>query len=189
MAINPLYMNELEMIESLEDFNEEVKQRFQVTDLSSLNWTLRKLAVIEEKKKETNEMIDAEIERLNAFRKKELDKQQGAEDFFKILISEFAIHKRDEDPGFKSQKTPYGTIGFRKQQPKWNYDDEKLVNHLEATEYNHLVRTKKEPIKTEIKKLFTIREDGRVLDDAGCFVDGITIEFLPDVLDIKPLEV
>lgn len=189
MATNPLFSTEFEMIDGLESFTEETKQRFQVTDLASLSWTLRKISVIEKKKAEVNESIDQQIEWLQQFRKQELDKLQQSEDFFKVLISEFAIHKRDEDPDFKSQKTPYGTIGFRKQQPKWNYDDEKLVKHLESTGYDHLLRVKKEPVKTEIKKLFKTLDDGRVLDDAGCFVSGITVEFLPDVLDIKPSEV
>lgn len=185
MSINPLYVNELEMMESLENVTEETKQRFQVVDLSSLNWTLRKMAAIEAKKRDVNEMIAQEIERLEEFRKRELKNLDQTDDFLRGLISEYAIRKRDEDPKFKSEKTPYGSIGFRKQQPKWNYDDEKLINHLESINYNHLVRTKKEPIKTEIKKLFTTLENGQVVDDAGCFVEGITVEMLPETLDIK----
>lgn len=185
MAINPLYMNELEMMESLETITEETKQRFQVVDLSSLNWTLRKLAAIEAKKQEVNAMIDSEIARLEDFRKRELKNLIQSDDFLRGLVSEYAIRKRDEDPKFKSEKTPYGSIGFRKQQPKWNYDDEKLIKHLESINYDHLIRTKKEPIKTEIKKLFITLENGQVIDDAGCFVEGIKVEMLPETLDIK----
>lgn len=176
MAINPLQMNDLE--------NMEQDQKFTITDLSSLTWALRKLAAIEAKKAEVNAVSDAEIERIEAYRKKEIDVLQGSEHFFKSLITEYAIKKREEDPKFRNEKTPYGSIGFRKQQPKWNYDDEALLTFLEENN-PALIRVKKEPVKTEIKKLFQVSDDGRVFDGNGQEVTGIKVEFLPETIDVK----
>lgn len=180
--INPLYMNDLE---EMNEITEEAKQRFQIVDLASLSWALRKLRAIEAKRKDINGLVDAEIERLEDFRKRELQGLQNSEDFFRGLIGEFAQRQRDEDPSFKSIKTPYGTIGFRKQQPKWHYDDDALVSFLEKNDHADLIRIKKEPAKSEIKKLFKANEDGRVFDENGQEVVGIKVEFLPETLDVK----
>lgn len=179
--INPLYMEDLNEIQSM---TEESRQRFQVTDIHSLNWVLRKLAALELKKAEANEVADREIERIEAFRRRELDAIQKDGDFLRGLISEYAIRQRDEDPKWKA-KTPYGTVSFRKQLPKWHYNDDQLVSFLEDSGYDTLIRTKKEPVKTEIKKLFKVNDDGRVFDEDGIQVDGIMVEFLPETLDVK----
>lgn len=177
--LNPLQAQELKEIE------QEETQRFKVTDINSLNWVLRKLSVLEAKKKEINELADAEIERIENFRKQELENLQRSEDFFLGLINEYAQRRRAEDPKFKTEKTPYGSIGFRKQQPKWIYDEEKVVAYLNDNELYDFVRVKEEPKKAEIKKHFKVLDDGRVIDPDGQEVEGITVEFLPDALDVK----
>lgn len=182
MAMNPLYMND---IEDLENFNEEAKQRFQVKDLASLNWAMRKLTAIEAKKRELRAMIDGEKERLEMFLERETSGLTDSENFFKFLVSEYASRKRDEDPKFKGEKTPFGKIGFRKVPDKWLYDEDVLVSYLEQNQYNELIRTKKEPVKTEIKKMFKVNNDGRVFDENGQEVAGITVEAQPEILDIK----
>lgn len=176
MAINPLQLEELREIEE--------QKRFEITDLSSLNWALRKLAAIEAKKAEVNKLADAEIERIESYRTRELEGLQRSEDFFKSLIAEYAVRRRLEDPKFKSESTPYGRIGFRKQQPKWHYNDEEVTTFLEK-EHPDLIRVKKEPIKNEIKARFKVTDDGKVYDDNGQEVPGIKVEFLPDTLDVK----
>jgi hypothetical protein len=184
MAMNHLYMTE---IEELENFNEEAKQRFQVTDLASLNWAMRKLTAIEAKKREIRAMIDGEKERLEMFFERETSGLTESENFFKELVSQYAARKREEDPKFKGEKTPFGKIGFRKVPDKWLYDEELLVAYLEQNQYNELIRTKKEPVKTEIKKVFKVNDDGRVFDENGQEVAGITVEPQPEVLDIKSI--
>lgn len=177
--LNPLQISELEEIE------QEETQRFKVTDINSLNWVFRKLSVLEAKKKEVNDLADAEIERIENFRKQELENLQRSEGFFLGLINEYAQRRRAEDPKFKTEKTPYGSIGFRKQQPKWIYDEEKVVAYLNDNELYDFVRVKEEPKKAEIKKHFKVLDDGRVIDPDGQEVEGITVEFLPDALDVK----
>lgn len=180
MSISPLYVEELQNMPS-----EEEKQRFRITDLASLTWAMRKLAAIEAKKAEVNAVADQEIERIEKYRQSELDKLAGSEEFFKSLISEYATRRREEDPKFKSEKTPYGSIGFRKQPPRWHYNDDELIAYLEQNEYTDLIRVKKEPAKTEIKKLFQPLADGRVIDTNGQEVAGITVEHLPETLTVK----
>jgi phage host-nuclease inhibitor protein Gam len=177
--MNPLQQYELEDIQE-----EQERQRFKITDLNSLNWAFRKLAAIEAKKADVNQLADAEVQRIESYREQELKGLVNSEDFFKSHIAEYANVQREVDPNFKA-KTPYGSVTFRKQQPKWNYDDEALLTFLEQNDYADLVRVKKEPVKTDIKKRFIATQDGRVFDENGQEVTGIKVEFLPESISIK----
>jgi phage host-nuclease inhibitor protein Gam len=180
--LNPLYMNDIDEMEN--EVSEENRERFKIHDLSSLTWAMRKLSAIEAKKADVNLLVNNEKERLEQYRTKELESLQGSEDFFHSLIQEYADQKKEKDPKFK-QKTPYGSIGYRKQPAKWNYDDSALIEYLEQNEFAELVRIKKEPVKTEIKKLFKVDEGGYVYDTNGQEVHGIIVEYLPDTLTVK----
>jgi len=180
--MNPLLANELEEIEEV---TEQDREQFKIDSISSLNWALRKLSAIEAKKREVNQLADEEVHRIESYRKSELDKLQHSVEFFNSLIAEYAIKRKEEDPKFKSEKTPYGRIGFRKQQAKWEYNDDKVIEFLQKNDYWDLIRIKKEPIKTEVKKLFTPHSDGNVYDENGQVVEGITVTEQPDRLDVK----
>lgn len=179
MSINQLQINELD------DIQEVQQQKFEITDLSSLTWVLRKLAAIEAKKTDVNQVADKEIERIEAYRHKELETMQHSETFFHGLINDYAIKRRMEDPKYKKDVTPYGSISYRKQQPKWNYDNDSVIAFLKENDYSDLLRVKEEPIKTDIKKRFRVNEDGQVFDENGQAVPGIQVEFMPEKLDVK----
>jgi phage host-nuclease inhibitor protein Gam len=180
--INPLYMNDIEEMET--EVSEENRERFKIHDLSSLTWAMRKLSAIEAKKADVNLLVNNEKERLEQYRTKELENLQGSENFFHSLIHDYAERMRAEDPKFK-QSTPYGKISYRKQTAKWNYDDSALIEYLEQNEFADLIRIKKEPVKTEIKKLFKVDKGGYVYDTNGQEVHGILVEHLPDQLTVK----
>jgi phage host-nuclease inhibitor protein Gam len=185
--LNTLQKFELEEMEGME-LNEETKQRFKVEDKEQLNWALRQISAIESEKKEINKLADTEMDRILQWQKKEVEAIDNRKAFFEGLILQYAMNERTKDPKFKSVSTPYGKIGFKNQHPKWNYDEKKLVAFLNDNELYDFVRTKEEPIKTEIKKKFKFTEDGRVFDMDGQEVDGITVEFQDEKLDIKVSE-
>lgn len=178
--INPIYVQELNTLP-----DEEERQKFQISDLASLTWAMRKLAAIEQKKAEVNQVANQEIEHIEQYRRSELEKLADNEEFFKSMIGEYAGKKRLEDPKFKTEKTPYGTIGFRKQQPKWHYDDEKLLKHLNENQLFEFIRFKEEVNKEEIKKFFQLNDDGKVFDTTGQEVEAIKVDILPEKLTIK----
>lgn len=182
-SLNPLFQAELDELEQQE---QEERQRFTVDSLDSLNWAFRKLAALEAKGAEVNKLADAEVYRIEDYRRREHEKLQRDKDFFQALVSEYAARRREEDPKFKSEKTPYGAISFKKQQPKWNYNDQDLVSWLSERGYDHLIRVKWEPSKTDIKKAFTVNDSGVVIDANGEPVEGIHVEYRGDEVVIKP---
>jgi hypothetical protein len=184
--MNALQKHELEQMEGME-FNEETKQRFKIEDKEQLNWALRQLSAIDSEKKEINKLADVEMDRILQWQQKEVEVIDNRKAFFEGLILQYAMNERTKDPKFKSVSTPYGKIGFKNQQPKWNYDEKKLVAFLKNNGYD-FVRVKEEPEKAEIKKHFKVNKDGRVYDFDGQEVEGITVEFLDEKLEIKAVD-
>ena len=180
--MNALQQQELDELETL---SEETKQRFQITDLNSLNWTLRKLAALDVQEKEVSELATAEIERIQAWQTSRVNAIQNSRDYLESLIAEYARTQREVDPKWKA-KTPYGKVGYRKQQPEWDYWDEKqIIESLEEGGYDDLIKVEKKPIKTELKKRFTIVGDSVVDQATGEIIRGVRVMEREDKLEIK----
>lgn len=163
----------------------ETKERFKIEDLESANWAFRKLAAIEKKRKEIQELAEKEIERIKSWQEQEEKALDNSKEFFEGLLTEYFAKEREKNPKFKIS-TPYGKVTARKQQPKWHYDEGKLVEWLKENN-KELLRVKYEPNKSEIKKTFKIAGSNVVTED-GEIVEGITVEQRPEKIDIKVVE-
>jgi len=114
-----------------------------------------------------------------------LKPQKALKNFFEGLLIEYYVNQRELDDKFKLS-TPYGKVSSRKQQPQWNYEDDKTIEWLEKNN-NKLIRIKKEVNKAELKKLYTIHK-GNVVTKDGEIIEGITIENRADTISIKITE-
>jgi len=185
---------ELELIEAEETTEAaEVGGRFVIADLNSANWAFRKLAAIEQKRNGIKELADKEMERIRNWQQQEEESLNNSKEFFEGLLTEYFVTQKEMDPKFKIS-TPYGKVSSRKQQPKWNYEDEKLIGYLENYK-PELIRIKKEINKNDFKKAvkekdgFILTEDGKVVsNETGELIEGITIEKRPDSINIKVTE-
>lgn len=171
----------------------EAKERFKINDLDGANWAFRKLKAILEKENEIKGIMQKEIERIQNWAKDELDKLENSTQFFEGLLTEYFIAEKEKDPKFKIS-TPYGKVSSRKQQPKWNYEDEKLIGYLENYK-PELIRIKKEVNKNDFKKAvkekdgFILMDDGKVVsNETGELIEGVTVEERPDSINIKVAE-
>lgn len=177
---------EMELEEAIDTVEAaEVGGRFTIQDLDSANWAFRKLAAIERKRKEIQELADREIERIKNWQQQEEESLNNSKEFFEGLLTEYYVKQKETDPEFKIS-TPYGKVSSRKQQPKWHYDEDKLVKWLKENNQN-LLRVKYEPDKNEIKKTYKIVGTNVVTED-GEIVEGITIEERPEKVAIKVVE-
>lgn len=171
--------------EFLDNQEQVTNDSFKVTDDSSANWTLRKIKQLQDQQKENNSLAEAEIEKINAWADSENEKAQRDIDYFQGLLAEYALKKREENPKFKSMKLPNGAIKFRKQQPKFNYDDETLTKSLKKSGRTELIKIKKSPDKTAIKKTFVVQGERLVDPETGEFIEGVTIEHREDKFSVE----
>lgn len=174
---------EMELQEALE--TSETQEKFKIDNLEAANWAFRKLAAVERKRKEIQEIAQKEIERIKAWEEQEIGNLDNSKEFFKGLLTEYFVRQRELDPKFKLS-TPYGRVSSRKQQPKWIYEDEKVLNWLKEND-TELIRIKEEIDKVELKKKYQIVGNTVVTED-GEIIEGITIEERPDSINIKVVE-
>lgn len=170
------YLDEQEQVES---------ERFKVTDESSANWALRKIAQKEQQIKANNELAAAEEQKIEAWRKQENEKAQNDIDFFQSYLAEYAMDLKKKDPKFKTLKLPNGELSFRKQQPEWILDDEKVIKALKESGKDDLIKVTEKPKKDEIKKAFKAHGNKAINPETGEVVDGITIEERPEKFGVK----
>lgn len=161
---------------------ERAEVRFEITDLSSLNWALRKLSALEKRHDEDMDLRNEEMHRIARWHEKQEASYLASKDLLESLVKEYAKKQREIDPKWK-QKTPYGLVSFRKGK-KYNYGDEdKLVNHLIDNGMSKFVKVVKTPIKTELKKALAILENGHVaFEDTGELLPNVTAEETEDVV-------
>jgi len=161
------YLDEQEQVE---------REAFTIQDDQAANWALRKIGQMQKQIEDNNALAVAEIDKIEAWNKQENQKSQDGIDYFQGLLSYYALKKKEEDPKFKTLKLPNGKLSFRKQQPKWNYDDEAVVQALKQAKLDDFIQVKESPKKADIKKAFSVAGDKVVNPDTGEIVEGITVE-------------
>jgi hypothetical protein len=164
---------------------ESERERFKIETVDQANWALRKLAAIQSKRDEIERLAKAEIDRIYKWLESETQRLDEDKTYFEYLLNEYAARERAKDPEWKKVSTPYGVIKYRKQQPKWTYDEKKLLESLKSIGRTDLIRVKEEPNKTEIKKALVVK-DGTVIDpESGAVLEGVSVEEQPDVVVIE----
>ncbi len=167
------------------DQEEQVEnEAFEIKDDQQANWALRKIKQLKKEKENNISIAEAEISKIEAWLQAVNGDAQGSIDYFQGLLAKYAMSKREINPDFKSTKLPNGAIRFKKQQPKWSYDDKKLVESLKQSGHDDLIRVKEEPNKTAVKKLFVVN-DGKAIDPAtGEVIEGVTVEEREDKFEV-----
>jgi len=130
----------------------EEREGFKIENLEGATWAFRKLRAIENKEAEIKAIAEEEINRVNAWKGKELEQYAKDKEYFNYLLEEFYRAEKEKDKKFKLS-TPYGKVTARKSK-KWIYEDEEnLLEYLKGNEPS-CIRVKEEINKTEVKKLF-----------------------------------
>lgn len=167
-------------IPTLHDFLDQKEgvndERFVIRDDNQANWALRKLRQMQEKKEENIKLANGEIEKIEEWLNSANDYVDRSMDYFQSLLAEYAFEKRKVDKKFKTLKLPNGKIMFRKQQPRWEYDDKKVIEVLKLAKKTDLIRIKEELDKSAIKKAYIISGNKAVDPDTGEVLEGVTIE-------------
>lgn len=174
-------MNLHEYLDSQEEVNNE---NFTIDDEQKANWALRKIKQHQEQQKENTALAESEINKIEEWLKSENDKAQQSIDYFQGLLASYALNLRESDPKFKSSKLPNGRIRFKKQQPKFNYDEDKLTQHLKQSGYTDLIKVKESPDKTAVKKKFVVQGNRLIDQETGEFVAGVEVEEREDKFEV-----
>ncbi|RKJ61300.1 hypothetical protein D7X33_27010 [Butyricicoccus sp. 1XD8-22] len=174
--MNPLLAEEIQEVEEIQEH-----QHYQITDLDSLNWALRKVHAYDAQLKEIQTVANAERQRIDSWEQRESKSIKESIQFFHNMIVDYHSKVLAEDDSKKTLSTPYGKSKSttREAQPD-KADEEQLIKFVEE---NKLPFVKTVTTKTlqwgELKKtLKVVERDGQkiVVDENGQVVPGVTVK-------------
>lgn len=127
-----------------------------------------------------NKLCDEEIERnqkaINIFREKRQAEINRKKDYLSGILKDFAM-KELEGKKTKTIKLPYGNLSFKKQQPKYVYEEEEILTKMVKEINPDLVKT----TVTEKLDKSALKKNGLIKD--GTFYLG---EQAIDLVKIQP---
>ena len=168
----------------LENDEEVSKPNFEITDLSSATWAMRKYRALAAKDDELKKVALEQKESINAWLESKLQANQDSRAFFEGLFADYLTKLRKDDPKARIE-TPFGTVSTRKTPTGVNWSDETVVQSLEKQGLNDLINIKKTPDKKQIKKQFYFVK-GRYVNDEGQIIDGASEKESVENLIVKP---
>ncbi len=180
--MNILQMHEIDEYESDlgYDFQPEA---FAIENIDQVTWAFRKIKAYLAKKAEIEETAKKEIQRIKDWQESELKGIDNSIAYFEGLLTQYAVKERQQDPKLKIS-TPYGKVGFRKQQPKWEYKDDIVLKFLKESGYKEFIRIKEEVNKAELKKSVQVA-NGQAVTSEGEVIEGITVIPQDEKIEIK----
>ena len=164
------------MSELLNDAREE----FTVTDDAAAEWCMKKIRKIEADRAMWKAHYEAQMEKVN----------KAADDdvaYFTAKLEEyFANVPHNATKTQESYTLPGGKLIRKKQQPKFETDDEALVPWLEENFMSQLVKVKKSADWAALKKVVSVTPDGEhVATDEGEIIPGVTVTQRQDVFKVE----
>ena len=164
------------MSELLNDAREE----FTVTDDAAAEWCMKKIKEAEADRAMWKAHYEAQMEKVN----KAADESIA---YFTAKLEEYFAnvpHKATKTQ--ESYTLPGGKLIRKKQQPKFETDDEALVPWLEENFMGQLVKVKKSADWAALKKVVSVTPDGEhVATDEGEIIPGVTVTQRPDVFKVE----
>lgn len=135
--------------------------RFYIRDREQMNWAGRKLDALCREAATINSATEAEIEKLRIIAGRRIEALSMQAGFFRALIAEY--HSAEiANGGPKTIETPYVVSKSRKSQDSVEYDETTLLAWLTenglAGDDSPLVRVKREPVKSEVKRAALAKE-------------------------------
>lgn len=158
-----------------------------VKNKSDADFYLRQINKLKQQKEEINEFVDREIERqLRLYQEYREDRMRPLDNqiaFYENALKTFAMNEYAET-NKKTIKLPNGTLAIKKQQPKYVYNDEQVLEFLQENNYKDYIRTKAEVNKKDLKKNAIVNNNNELIID-GKVVPGVTVIPQEDKFEVK----
>ena len=152
---------------------------FTVKDDSTAQWCMKKIREAEADRAMWKAHYEAQMEKVNKAADESIN-------YFTAKLEEYFAnvpHKATKTQ--ESYTLPGGKLIRKKQQPKFETDDEALVPWLEENFMSQLVKVKKSADWAALKKVVSVTPDGEhVATDEGEIIPGVTVTQRPDVFKV-----
>lgn len=175
-------------LEIVNDFIQQSKDdnnEFIIDDDKKAEWALKKIA---EEREETQRYISVCKSMILEYSKriqKEEEKLSKKTSYLESKLQQYfqsVKHKKTKTQ--KTYKLPSGTLRLKYQQPRFERDEEKLINWLKENQFQNFIKIKETPNWIELKKNIKISGSKAVSED-GQIIEGIKIIEKSPVFEIE----
>ena len=152
------------------------------------NYFCKVVNELREERAKTEELINQELERVQreyeAYKTKEFNRIDGQIQYFSGLLESYAT-KELQNSKKRSIKLPHGTLSIKKQQDKYDYDEEAIIECLKKNKQDKFIKvqTVETVNKKDLKKEGFSHNGKLYLDNIE--VKGIVITAQPDKFEVK----
>ena len=185
-----------DFLTSLQEFmdKEEVKalnitsdEGFKINSREQANYFLKQILDLRQQQSEIFATAEEELERLtsivNQWKEIETAKLDKRIQYFSELLEDFA-YRELENTDKHSIKLPYGSIGFKKQQPLYEYDDKSITESLKENFPDLLDEVVQYKFnKSELKKIGTVKDGKLYINNLE--IQGVSVTERDDKFDVK----
>ena len=179
-------------VDVMEFIGQEIEQeaqsdRFVIDNVDRLDWAIRKVTTAEKDAEQKIECAKRQIMRLQEYIRRVEEDTEKQTSGLKVMMAPF-VKALLEGNKRRSFSLPSGTVGFRKQGPEFEKDDDALIRWLKETEKRDLVKVKESVDWANLKaQLVDVMEDGTVVTVDGELipVEVIKATRRPDKLYVK----
>lgn len=151
---------------------------FHVTDDKAAEWCMKKIREAEADRAMWKAHYEAQMQKVN-------ESADSAVAYFTAKLEEYFAsvpHKATKTQ--ESYTLPGGKLILKKQQPKFEVDDDTLVPWLKSNFMAHLVKVKESADWATLKKVVNVSGSGVTTDD-GEVIPGVTVTQRPDVFKVE----
>lgn len=160
-----------------------MEDTFRIENDKTADWAITQIHEMEDERDRLIALAEDQIEDLKNRIEELKAKCDNDTKFLKsCLAMYFETVPSKETKTQKSYKLLSGTLVFKKPSVKINYDDDKLLEFLDGTEF---VETKKSLKWGEYKKVLTISGEDVIDSETGEIVEACSIEEVPASFNIK----
>ena len=163
----------------------EVNEGFSIQSTDQANYIAKKVKELRAEQEEAEaiakEQIKAYKEKVETWLESVVNPLKSQEEFYLRLLEDFTRQKL-EGSSKKSLKLIEGTLQFRKQQDKYEYEDNVLQTFVEEN-LPEFLKVKTSVDKTKLKKNATVIDGHLYIDDV--LVEGVTVTERGDKFDVK----
>lgn len=167
--------------------NEE-SDREMIQNPQQANYFCKVVNELREERAKTEELINQELERVQreyeAYKTKEFNRIDGQIQYFSGLLESYAT-KELQNSKKRSIKLPHGTLSIKKQQDKYDYDEDAILECLKKNKQDKFIKvqTVETVNKKDLKKEGFSHNGKLYLDNIE--VKGVVITAQPDKFEIK----
>lgn len=152
------------------------------------NYFCKVVNELREERAKTEELINQELERVQreyeAYKTKEFNRIDGQIQYFSGLLESYAT-KELQNSKKRSIKLPHGTLSIKKQQDKYDYDEDTIIECLKKNKQDKFIKvqTVETVNKKDLKKEGFSHNGKLYLDNIE--VKGVVITAQPDKFEVK----